>query len=119
MWVFASFALMEVYSLFPYDHKEVRMFPLDPTLISFQTWVDYVAWRTKAIVDLFIIRALFPFYRKEMNVFIWLSVGYLIDYFVIYNNPVVKIGVIPISYTLFMLIIAAANVIIGFKKCQT
>src|SRR5688572_19508922 len=77
LWVFASFALMEVYSLFPYDHKEVRMFPLDPTLISFQTWVDYVAWRTKAIVDLFIIRALFPFYRKEMNVFIWLSVGYL------------------------------------------
>lgn len=95
------------------------MFPLDSTPISFQAWVDYATWRTKAIVDLFILRAFLPRYRKELNVFIWLAIGYLIDYFVIYNNAIMKVGVFPISYTLFMIIIAAVNVVIGFRKWQT
>lgn len=98
---------MELYSLFndPKNWVEVKMFPFDDTLISFQSWVDQAAYRLMAISFTLLLSKLLPYYRRELTVFFWLLVGYLADFFVIYNNHVAKIGAIKISYTLFMLTI--------------
>ena len=104
-------------------HIERLMFPLDSTDIAFQTWVDYAAWRAASCVDFFIIReliqAFMPRYLPEINILFWLSVGYLFDYFVIYNNPFAKIWIIPISYTSFMLILGVITLINAMRKSWT
>lgn len=109
LWCFAAIGLLELYSLFPGMHEEVEMFWLDDQKISFQAWVDYAGTRAAVCVFLVIIRNAYPKYHAELNVFFWLAVGYLADYFVIYNDPYGKVHLlgldIPISYTLFMLII--------------
>lgn len=126
LWTFAAIALLELYSLFKtkedefglfmVSDEEREMFWLDPTLISFQTWVDYAATRASICVFLFILRENLPEYRAELNVLFWLMVGYLFDYFVIYNNHFAKIGFVPISYTSFMLILAAVTVGKAFQR---
>jgi hypothetical protein len=118
LWTFVAIALLELYSLFPGEKHQIEkpMFWLDPTLISFQTWVDYAATRASICVFLFILRENLPEYRAELNVLFWLMVGYLLDYFVIYNNHFAKIGFVPISYTSFMLILAAITVGKTFQR---
>jgi hypothetical protein len=109
---FAIFLLLELYSLFSGENNQTerQMFWFDPTPISFQTWIDYAATRTAICVSFFILRETNSELYRELNIYFWLSFGYLIDYFVIYNNPIAKIYVlglsIPISYTIFMLLIA-------------
>jgi hypothetical protein len=114
MWCFVVLLCMEVYSIFktsPQGHgfiivsdEEVEMFLADPQKISFQSWVDYAAIRVAICIAFNIIWSLAPAkYYTVMEIFFWLAVGYLIDYFVFYNNPVARVGPIPISYTLFML----------------
>lgn len=109
---FCIFILLELYSLFTGDVYQIerQRFWFDSTDISFQTWIDYAATRVAICVAFFLLRQNTPELYKELNIFYWLSFGYLIDYFVIYNNPIAKISVlnlsIPISYTIFMLLIA-------------
>jgi hypothetical protein len=107
LWIFATLSLTELYSFFndPKYWVEVKMFPFDETAISFQAWVDYVATRVMVISFLLLLSKLLPYYRRELVVFFWLAVGYLVDFFVIYNNHILRIGAIKISYTLLMLII--------------
>lgn len=83
------------------------MFLFDDQKISFQAWVDYAATRAAVCVFLWVIRAAYPEYRAELSVFFWAFVGYLVDYFLIYNDPFAQANLmglnVPISYTLFML----------------
>lgn len=127
--ILVGLSLLELYSIFTTNPdefgilvsgEEVEMFWLDPTLISFQTWVDYGATRAAVCVFIFAFREVFsafwPQYYKEVNILFLLSVGYLFDYFVIYNNPFAKVWIIKISYTLFMLILSGVIVTRAFYK---
>ena len=118
---FVAISLLELYSLFPGDRFQVeeKRFWLDDTAISFQTWVDYASTRAAICVFIALLRECNPKYSREFNVLFWLMFGYLIDYFVIYNNPFARIGFVPISYTLFMLILSGITVWRAFQKSWT
>jgi hypothetical protein len=118
---------MEFYSVFktqpdsfgfiPVSDEEVQMFVVDPQKISFQTWADYAAWRVAVCIAFNVIWSLAPLkYQSVTEIFFYLSVGYLIDYFVFYNNPFARIGPVPISYTLFMLSLGGWVVFKAFRK---
>jgi|SRR5688572_12995518 len=123
LWVFAAISLLELYSLFPGMHEEVEMFLLDDQKISFQAWVDYAATRAAVCLFIWIIRNAYPEHRFELTVFFWAAVGYLVDYFVIYNDPFMKIYPlgfeIPLSYTVFMLLGLIFVVVRSFYKSWT
>ncbi len=96
------------------------MFWLSEQYISFQSWVDYASTRLAIIVLLFTLSWNVPRYQNELNILGWLAVGYLVDYFIIYNDPFAQIKVwgwwIPLSYTLFMLILGGVIVSVTFYK---
>lgn len=125
LWSFAAIMLLELYSLFPGPQYQVeeKRFWFDDTMISFQAWVDYAGTRAAFCVLIHLLKESNPQYKHEFNVLFWLMFGYLLDYFVIYNNPIARIEVlsikIPISYTLFMLFLASVNVWKAFKKAWT
>lgn len=110
IWVFISIMLLELYSLFPVSDKLFRPFPFSGMAISFQSWADYAAKIAAVAVLLWQLRNNTPRYYNELNAFLWLMVGYLADYFLIYNEPFgsfVVIGLkIYLSYTLFMVLLS-------------
>jgi hypothetical protein len=120
LWCFTALGLLELYSLFPGYNQERQMFWLSEQYISFQSWVDYASTRLAIIVLLFTLSWNVPRYQNELNILGWLAVGYLVDYFIIYNDPFAQIKVwgwwIPLSYTLFMLILGGVIVSVTFYK---
>ena len=107
----------EAYSIMPKDTPEVQRFLLSPIPLSFQTWLDYAFKILAACIFISTMWYGLPVARKELKVFFWCGIGYLADYFIIYNDPFAKIHVgswtIPISYTLFMVLILI--IVVGFS----
>lgn len=108
LWSYVAILLLELYSIFPDQGPEVNRFPFTDFPLTFQVWVDYAAKLLAVIILLWQLRNHLPEHYHNLNVLMWLSVGYLVDYFLIYNLPVGYVFVvgakIPVSYTLFMLI---------------
>lgn len=128
LWCFAAFLFLEAYSLFKTEqetHKiapfvvsgeEVKMFLVSPVRISFQTWVDYACRIVAVCILLDQLRRNIPQYAKQLQIFLFIGFGYLIDYFVMYNDPIMRIGFIPISYTLFAIFVLMFVVWRSFYK---
>lgn len=98
-----------MYSLFPVSDVLIKPFPFSGMAISFQSWADYAAKIAAVAVLLWQLRNHVPTYYHELNAFLWLMVGYLGDYFLIYNEPFSSFVVIGyriyLSYTLFMVLL--------------
>lgn len=116
---FVAIMLLEVYSLFPTSERLIAPFPFSQQELTFQVWIDYAAKITAVCVLLWQLRNQTPEYYMELNVLLWLLVGYLIDYFLIYNEPIGHIDILGyqlfISYTFFMVILSG---LIVFKSCR-
>lgn len=116
---FVAIMLLEVYSLFHTSQRLITPFPFSKQEITFQVWIDYAAKIMAVCVLLWQLRNQTSEYYMELNVMLWLMVGYLIDYFLTYNEPIGHLDILGyrlfISYTFFMVILSG---LIVFKSCR-
>lgn len=112
---FVAILLIELYSLFEKSQRLLTPFFASEQQITFQSWVDYAASRCAFILLFFQLRNSNPKFYGELNIFAWAMVGYLVDYFIFYNNAFARVHVfgleIPISYTLFMITLLSVIVL--------
>lgn len=114
-----AIVLLELYSLVPVSEELISPFLFSQQQITFQVWLDYAAKIGAVCVLILALRNSCEEYYRYLDVFLWLMVGYLIDYFVLYNEPIghaVILGhKIYISYTLFMIILGGYIVFKSWK----
>jgi hypothetical protein len=97
-----EWAYLPVYLLEDDTNKVHSMYPLFNQLITHQTYIDYLARH----IELIIASWLFYSFTNNLTVkiFIWLFIGYLIDYILTYNQPIGHFYFLPLSYGLYMAI---------------
>ena len=93
-----------IYLLLPYTNhlrNDLILFRSDIEL-SLESHVYYLCERLRMVIFFYIVLYLSQHYHKELTLFFWLSVGYLVDYLVWYNGHLFYAGPVPVSYTLIM-----------------
>lgn len=126
VWCVVAICCLEMYSLFKTDpnkvglflvsDKEVEMFLYSRQKISFMAWVDYAAKIMSVCILLDIIRNNVREHKTQIDIVFYASAGYLIDYFLFYNNPFMYIGIFPVSYTIFMLFLLFLTLATTLRK---
>lgn len=73
-------------------------FPYDPQVIAAPTYIDYVAKAASIIIIYVSLFIILPKHREELLIIAMFFAGYLVEYFLIYNNPVGWVHV-PVPFT--------------------
>lgn len=112
---YVAIMLLEVYSLMHTSEVEYSLFPFSKMRVTYQVWIDYACKIIAVCILLLQLRNQTPKYYAELNIMLWLLVGYLVDYFLIYNEPFGYVFILGykifVSYTLFMVILGGLIVI--------
>jgi len=111
--LFASlivFLLKYVMIMFPSSDKLYSPFSFSSQKISIQAYIDYLSTALG-----YVVISAFVWHVKPNNVtlmVLWLSIGYVIDYLLFYNNPIKTVTIgshdIGLSYSLFVSIALAS-----------
>jgi hypothetical protein len=96
---------MFAYLLLPYSevgHQPFPFYKFKPGYeITWQTYYDYIFTRISILILLSVIVKLTPAsYRDYAKTFWWLWFGYLIEYFLVFNQPFGWWYFVPLSYSL-------------------
>lgn len=110
MWSVAVFMLLSAYMLVPESQAEYKMFHFSNVLISKQAYWDYIFRCISYIVIFHVLSYAIPSMRGYFTIYFVLWCGYLIDYYLCYNEPFTHIGLFPISYSLFAWLIMVSVV---------
>ncbi len=100
---FIAYALGFMYLLLPYTNQLKHFIPFRKDIeLSLESHVYYMCERVRMCVFFFLVCRVSEHYTKELTLFFWLSIGYLIDYALFYNGTLFNVWIIPVSYTLIM-----------------
>lgn len=84
------------------DPPLLKMFPCSKQLISRPAWADYAFRNVGTCMLIYLIAKNTPGRTyKIIVIFFWLWVAYTLDYLIIYNEPFMYVGKLPLSYSLF------------------
>lgn len=109
---FFAFAMGYIYLLLPYTNQLKHLIPFRKDIeLSLESHIYYMCERLRMIIFFYIVWYCSDHYQKELRLFFFLSIGFLIDYLLFYNGHLFYAGIIPVSYTLIMGVIMALTVI--------
>lgn len=109
LWCFVALTGLVLYNFFPAhldssgNYIRYHFFPFHSQALTPQTYVDYLGSRFSISTLLWALFLYSPQYREQLFIFWLLSVGYIVDYLLIYNDPFLHVLGVPLSYTYFML----------------
>lgn len=103
LFAFVAVTCLEVYSIFPRSKQLYCLFPFHSQCLTKQVYFDYLAKILAISILLFALFKFSPFYRDRLFILWLLSLGYLVDYLLIYNDPFTNLFGMQISYTTFMI----------------
>lgn len=106
------FVIGYIYLLLPYTNQLRHLIPFRPEIeLSLESHIYYLCERVRMVIFFYIVWLISEHYHKQLALFFWLAVVYLIDYILLYNGSLFYIGAIPVSYTLVMAIVMTFTVI--------
>ena len=96
---------------------KISPFLLDSQIISVPAYIDYAA-KIISVIGIFISLCItIPKHREILTIITVAFTGYLAEYFIIYNNPLLWIWFIPIGYsTIFGMFLIGIFVLRLIKK---
>jgi hypothetical protein len=116
LWCFIAITGLFLYNLFPRSSDLIYPFPFHSQGLTRQTYVDYLGSRFSMSCLFWTLFIYSPRYKGQLFLFWLLSVGYLVDYLLIYNDPFAMLKGVPISYTYFMLLLSGWILYRTFKE---
>jgi len=111
-----TFVFILMYAYLPFPDRIIQPFPFHGQELYWQTFADYAFMRISILILIGIITYLQPKHMEYLFVFWLLWFGYLIDYFLVFNQPFGWWHFIPLSYSLFAGLSMICLTFIQWKK---
>jgi hypothetical protein len=96
------YALEWAYLVLPVSTVVYQLYPFNGQWITKQAYVDFLARHIELCIFFYISTQLSTKHFRTLVIFFWLSVAYLMDYILTYNQPFGHFYFIPLSYGLYM-----------------